>query len=90
MALSELSQRSQSRIPTPVAKYGYAIARPEAKTIVYDGQPLPKFLLDHGANPSSYPEFLRLNRIGSVFTELEVGRIVTIPDSNSFSTHPEA
>ncbi|MBD1864183.1 MULTISPECIES: hypothetical protein [Trichocoleus] len=89
MSLSQLSQ-SQSRIPSPISRYGYAIARPETKTIVYDGQPLPKFLLDHGADPSSYPEFLKLNRIGSAFEELQVGRVVTIPDPNNFLAHPEA
>lgn len=89
MSLSELSQRS--RIPTPVSTYGYAIARPETKIIVYDGQPLPKFLLDHGVDPSSYPEFLKLNRIGSVFKELQAGRVVKTPDPDrGFLTHPEA
>lgn len=90
MAIEDLSQRLTSNIPTPVAQHGYAIQQPEIKTVVYDGQPLPKFLLDHGANPSNYPEFLRLNQIGAVFEELKPGLVVKIPDPDQFPTHPEA
>ena len=86
--LETLSQRSA--IPSAVSIYGYALPRNIQKQIAYDGQLLPSFLLRSKANPNDYRQFLKLNRIGSVFT-LEAGRTVVIPyKSSTFPKHPEA
>ena len=83
----------QSRIPTPVSTYGYAVPQIPTKQIVYDGQPLPRFLLLHKGDPAAYREFLLLNRIGNPFSERELypGMVVQVPQvREAFSRHPEA
>lgn len=88
--LKALSGRSKSGIRSAVSDYGFAAQRKEIKILVYDGQPLPKFLSDQGANPQSYRQFLKFNRIGSAFEHLESGLTVALPQTSSFPKHPEA
>lgn len=91
MSIASLSGRSQSKIPTPVARVGYAIAQPTSESVVYDGQPLPRFLLDHGRDPTQYRQFMQLNRIARIW-DLERGQAVVLPPAKSdgFASHPDA
>jgi len=82
----------QSRIPGPVSLYGRAVPPLPTQRAIYDGQPLPRFLLIHKGDPSAYRAFLRLNRIGDPFSERELypGLEVQVPQANAaFSRHPE-
>ncbi|MFQ3617438.1 MAG: hypothetical protein SNJ57_10010 [Cyanobacteriota bacterium] len=83
--------RSRSNIPSPVSRTGYAVRQPTAETVVYDGQPLPRFLLDHGRDPTAYRQFLQLNRIARIW-DLERGASVVLPpkQADSFASHPDA
>lgn len=89
--IESLSGRSQSKIPTPVAKTGYAIAQPNSDRVIYDGQPLPRFLLDYGRDPTEYRLFMQLNRIARIW-DLQRGQAVVLPlaKSNGFASHPDA
>lgn len=91
MSFSRL-QELNYRIATPLSEYSSYSPPLEVKQVIYNGLPLPRFLLDNGCDPSQMREFLRLNRIGSAFDELYNGRIVMLPakDSKRFSKHPEA
>lgn len=91
MTIESLSGRSQSRIPTPVARVGYAIAQPTSATVVYDGQGLPRFLLDHGRDPTQYRLLMQINRIARI-GDLTRGQAVVLPPAkaDSFAPHPNA
>lgn len=82
---------SRSDIPSPVSATGYAIRQTAAETVVYDGQPLPRFLLDHGRDPTAYRQFLQLNRIARIW-DLERGTAVVLPPKQAdfFAPHPDA
>lgn len=83
--------RSRSDIPSPVSRTGYAVNQPVSETVVYDGQPLPRFLLDHGRDPTQYRQFLQLNRIARIW-DLERGTSVVLPPkkTDGFAPHPDA
>lgn len=91
MSIENLSGRSQSRIPSPVSKVGYATAQPASESIIYDGQPLPRFLLDQGRDPTQYRQFMQLNRIARIW-DLKRGQAVVLPPAKSdgFAPHPDA
>ncbi len=91
MPLESLSGLAQSRIPTPVSTVGYAIAQPNGDRVIYNGQPLPRFLLDHGRDPTQYRLFMQLNRIARIW-DLQRGQAVVLPPakSNGFASHPDA
>lgn len=86
--LSELSQRA-SAIPSPVSRYGSSQLEVELKTLVYDGQSLPRFLKLNGGDPQRYGEFLRLNQL-TLEDLYEPGHRVVVPQyRDRFSAHPE-
>ncbi len=91
MSLRILSERSQSRIPTPVSTAGYAITPVGDTTVVYDGQNLPKFLLDNGCDPTQYRLFMQLNRLARI-GDLQRGMPVVLPPKlgRRFTQHPDA
>lgn len=78
--IQNLAFRIRSRSPAAFSAYGYAAQRPDAKTLIYNGVPIPKFLLDHGSNPNECRQWLVTNRIGSPFEETELfsGQLVTV------------
>lgn len=80
----------QSRVPSAVSRFGESTVRAPIKALVYDGQPIPRFILINGGDPSAFRNFLKENRIGSVF-DLEAGVPVQVRQSQEqFSTHPGA
>ena len=91
MTIEGLSRQTQSRIPTPVARVGHAIAQPTSGTVVYDGQPLPRFLLDHRRDPTQYRLFMQINRIARIW-DLTRGQAVVLPPAKAdgFAPHPDA
>jgi hypothetical protein len=76
--MKELSDRRQSSIPTPVSRAGVSQPAIETAQSVYDGTTLSYYLLAQGGDPRGTREFLQLNRIGRVFTDLRIGRKVII------------
>jgi hypothetical protein len=89
MSLEELQKRSMNRPSAPVI-YGRDISRIPYETTVYDGRPLPVFLLDNDGNPDRFRQFLWNNRVGSVYDDLKAGQEVKILNqSNSFSKYIE-
>lgn len=80
--MSLLDIATQSKIPSPVAFYGYPLSNSEINPVAYDGTPLPFFMGRRGANPAKYREFLRRNQIGRVFNDLEPGRLVYLESSS--------
>lgn len=89
MALSDLQSRIQSEIPSPVARSGYALERQEVQIVTYNGTCLTYFLKQNKGDPRQYRQFLRLNQIGRVFTDLESGNIVSINKMDTFAQHPD-
>jgi hypothetical protein len=91
MSIASLSSRIQSNVNTPVAWYGYSLQPDPPRTIVYNGQPLTRFLQENQANPLSYRAFLTANRIARI-QDLQVGMAVKLPavTDQTFSRHPNA
>lgn len=80
--------------PTPVASRGRAIAPPKPTTaIVYDGGPIPSFLLNNGLDPTKFRQFLIKAKIGNPF-DLPDGLEIEITPTDlkiaAFSVNPEA
>ena len=89
---NDLTTRVQSKSPSAFKAYGYAAQREDAKVTIYDGQPLPRFLLDHGSRPHEFRAWLLANRIGSPFEESELGsgKIVSVANTaDDFPRHPD-
>ncbi len=89
--LETLAFRVRSRSPSAFSAYGYAAQRPDAKVIIYNGTPLPKFLLDNGSDAHEFRAWLVTNRIGSPFEESELfsGQLVTVArTADAFPGHP--
>ena len=88
----ELAVRTQSGCPSAFAAYGYAARRTDAKALIYNGQPLPHFLLTHGGQPHEFRAWLLANRIGSPFEDADLGngRMVIVADTASdFPQNPD-
>lgn len=86
-----LAELSQSRIPGAVSRYGLAFSdAASVKMVVYDGQMLPRFLLNHGGDPTNYRGFLRSNKIGDPFAMLAGIEVRVEQIEPGFSAHPEA
>lgn len=89
---------------SPITRFGEGIPQESVgRHVPYDGTLLPGFILRNGGNHRAVWGFLRANRIGSVFDDLEDGRDVMIPNAtraiaqgnlrynyNAFARHPEA
>lgn len=91
MSIASLSSRIQSNVNTPVAWYGYSLQPDPPRTVVYNGQPLPRFLQENQADPLSYRAFLTANRIARI-QDLRAGMTVRLPAriEQAFSRHPDA
>jgi len=90
--VDELAQRIRSQSPSAFAAYGFAAQRPDSKVTIYNGDPLPRFLLDHGSHPHEFRAWLLTNRIGSPFEESELGNgklVVVASTVSEFPRNPD-
>jgi hypothetical protein len=87
--LNELAARTRSDCPSAFAAYGYAVRRSDATVLAYDGQSLPRFLLEHGGHPHEYRAWLLANRIGSPFDEADLGRGRLVTVANTAADFPK-
>jgi hypothetical protein len=77
--MNEVGKRYQSKIDSPVSKYGFHVSEAVRNTYaVYSGIPLTGFLFKNKADPFEIRSFLKVNKIGSPFNDLQSGQLVQI------------